>query len=391
MTYILPIGPACLGLACLPLNLLRRSSVAFVVSTWSVRLKKLALITVLVVIAGIYTQRAAVLEAVMARGLDARMNGNILTSLDDGLHVALCGAGGPMPAPKASGPCVAVVAGDQLYVVDAGTDGVRNLGRMGYQVGDVAAVFITHFHSDHIDTLGEMATLRWAAGSHPSPLPVYGPTGVETVVDGFNKAYSHDFVHRHEHHGDLVAPYRSAGMTAFPFELPADANLTRVFEGGGLTVDALAVDHMPVDPAVGYLFSYKGRTALITGDTDKSAVIEQHAKGVDLLVHEALAPNLVTMMNAAAAKNGNAVMEKITFDILDYHASPKEAAETARDAGVGHLLYYHIVPPLVFPGQELLFLDGAEDIFPDYTVGQDGVSFSLPANSDEIVKTRSGL
>ena len=354
-------------------------------------MKKIVVFVVLVAAVAAYSQRAAILTVVMARGLDARMNENILSSLDDGLHVALCGAGGPMPAPNASGPCVAVVAGDQLYVVDSGTDGVRNLGRMGYQVGDVAAVFITHFHSDHIDTLGEMATLRWAAGSNPSPLPVYGPTGVETVVDGFNKAYSHDFVYRHEHHGDLVAPYRSAGMTAFPFPLPTDANLTRVFEGGGLTVDALAVDHMPVDPAVGYLFTYKGRTALITGDTDESVVVEQHANGVDLLVHEALAPNLVMMMNAAAAKNGNAVMEKITFDILDYHASPKEAAETARSAGVGHLLYYHIVPPLVFPGQELLFLDGAEDIFPDYTVGQDGVSFSLPANSDEIVKTRSGL
>jgi ribonuclease Z len=354
-------------------------------------MKKIVVFVVLVAAVAAYSQRAAILAAVMTRGLDARMNENILASLDDGLHVALCGAGGPMPAPNASGPCVAVVAGDQLYVVDSGTDGVRNLGRMGYQVGDVAAVFITHFHSDHIDTLGEMATLRWAAGSNPSPLPVYGPTGVETVVEGFNKAYSHDFVYRHEHHGDLVAPYKSAGMTAFPFQLPSDANLIRVFEGGGLTVDALGVDHMPVDPAVGYLFTYKGRTALITGDTDESPVIEQHANGVDLLVHEALAPNLVMMMNAAAAKNGNAVMEKITFDILDYHASPKEAAETARAAGVGHLLYYHIVPPLVFPGQELLFLDGAEDIFPDYTVGQDGVSFSLPANSDEIVKTRSGL
>ena len=95
--------------------------------------------------------------------------------------------------------------------------------------GDVAAVFITHFHSDHIDTLGEMATLRWAAGSNPSPLPVYGPTGVETVVDGFNKAYSHDFVYRHEHHGDLVSPDRSAGMMHFPL-IPTDANLTRVFE-----------------------------------------------------------------------------------------------------------------------------------------------------------------
>ncbi len=354
-------------------------------------MRKIGLIAVLVVIVGIYLNRAAVIEVVMERGMSARLDSNILDSLEDGLHVALCGAGGPMPAPNASGPCVAVVAGDRLYIVDAGTDGVRNLSRMGYQVGDIAAVFITHFHSDHIDTLGEMATIRWAAGSNPLPLPVHGPSGVESIVAGFNMAYAHDFVYRHEHHGDLVAPLKAAGLTAHPFTLPDGAQLTRVFEADGLTVDALGVDHLPVDPAVGYLFTYKGRTALITGDTDKSAVIEQHAKGIDLLVYEALAPNLVMMMNAAATKNGNAVMEKITLDILDYHASPQEAAETARDAEVGHLLYYHIVPPLVFPGQELLFLDGAEDIFSDYTVGRDGVSFSMPAKSDVIENTRNGL
>ena len=90
-------------------------------------------------------------------------------------------------------------------------------------------------------------------------------------------------------------------------------------------------------------------------------------------------------------KKGRRIMAKITYDILDYHASPVEAAETARDAGVGHLLYYHIVPPLVIPGQDVLYLDGAEDIFPDYTIGQDGVSFTLPANSDEIRLTRKAL
>jgi hypothetical protein len=43
-----------------------------------------------------------------------------------------------------------------------------------------------------------------------------------------------------------------------------------------------------------------------------------------------------------------------------------------RDAGVGHLLCYHIVPPMMF-------------------LGQDGVVFSLPANSDEIIQTSEGL
>ena len=87
----------------------------------------------------------------------------------------------------------------------------------------------------------------------------------------------------------------------------------------------------------------------------------------------------------------NDTLAKIMFDVPDYHASPREAAETARNAGVGHLLYYHVVPPIIVPGQETLWLNGAGDIFPDYTVGYDGVSFSLPANSTEIIQTRKGM
>jgi ribonuclease Z len=96
-------------------------------------------------------------------------------------------------------------------------------------------------------------------------------------------------------------------------------------------------------------------------------------------------------MHDTAVKNGDKVTAKITHDILDYHTSPVEAAETARDAGVGHLLYYHIVPPVIFPGQETLFLDGAEDIFAAYTVGKDGTAFSLPAGSSDIIQTSTGL
>jgi len=356
-------------------------------------MKKLFTVIGILALAGIiiYSQRATIAGRLMERGLEARLGADVVTEMEDGLHLALCGAGGPMPAPNASGPCVAVVAGKQLFVVDAGTDGVRNLGRMGYQAGNIQGVFLTHFHSDHIDGLGEMGTLRWAAGDNGSPLPVYGPPGVERVVNGFNESYAQDFIYRHEHHGDMVAPMSAAGLKAMPFTTPPMGELALVYEGGGLTVEALAVEHAPVEPAVGYLFTYKGRTLLITGDTTKQDNIRKFSEGIDLLVHEALAPNLLMMMHEAAKRQGNKIMAKIFVDVLDYHASPVEAAETARDAGVGHLLYYHIVPPLVIPGQQALWLNGAEDIFADYTVGQDGVSFSLPANSDEIIMTRKGL
>jgi len=339
----------------------------------------------------IYTQRLAIVTRVMEKGLESRLFADRIAELEDGLHLALCGAGGPLPAPNASGPCVAVVAGNRLFIVDAGTDSPRNLGRMGYPAGNVEAVLLTHFHSDHIDGLGELATLRWAAGANSNPLPVFGPEGVTEVVDGFNLAYSQDFIYRNEHHGDTVTPLSGAGLLARPFAQPALGELVTLIDEDGLKVDALAVHHSPVEPAVGYRFSYKGRSLLITGDTTKLDNIERFANGVDLLVHEALAPNLVGLMNTTAKRIGNTIIAKITDDIPDYHATPVQAAETARDAEVGHLLYYHIVPPLVVPGQKELFLNGAQRIFPRYTIGQDGVSFSLPAGSKEIIKTRSGL
>lgn len=354
--------------------------------------KTLIVMGVIVIVTGlIYSQRVPLLSRVMERGVETRMGLNIADSLSDGLHVGLCGAGGPMPSPTASGPCVVVLAGTRLFMFDTGTNGVRNLARMGFLPGDIEAVFLTHFHSDHMDGLGETGTIRWAAGDNTSPLPVYGPKGIKKVVKGFNLAYSHDFTYRHEHHGDIVAPLSGAGLEARQFDQPEMGELTEIINEGDLKIEALRVTHSPVEPAVGYRITYKDRSALISGDTIKLKNIEQFAKGVDMLVHEALAPNLVNMMGRAAEKNGNQIMAKVAHDILDYHASPVEAAETARDAGVGHLLYYHIVPPIMFPGQGDLYLNGAEDIFPDYTLGTDGVLFSLPAGSKSINKVSDGL
>jgi ribonuclease Z len=336
-------------------------------------------------------QQKRILTAVLQKGIESRISADLMSDLPDGLHLGLCGAGGPLPAPNASGACVVIIAGERLFVVDAGTDGLRNLSRMGLSAGRIEAVFLTHFHSDHIDGLGEMATIRWVANANTAPLPVYGPTGVQTVVDGFNMAYSMDTVYRHDHHGDSVAPLVGKGMLAKEFVTPTGNDLVSLLADADLNIEVLTVGHAPVVPAVGYRFTYKGRTLLISGDTIAVDSVREHAQGIDLLVHEALAPNLVNMMHKAALNSGNAVLAKVTADILDYHASPVAAAQIAKDAGVGHLLYYHIVPPLVLPGQESLFLDGAEKIFPAYTVGQDGVFFSLPADSDEIIKLKNGL
>ncbi|CAA0119091.1 Ribonuclease Z [Halioglobus japonicus] len=356
-------------------------------------MKKPLLILLVIAVVGLiaYTQRAEIAMRLMSAGAKSAMTENVMDRLEDGLHVTLCGAGGPLPDPKRSGPCIAVVAGKQLFIVDAGTNGLRNLLRMRFPVGEIEAVLLTHFHSDHLDGLGEMATIRWVNAANTKPLPVIGPQGVQKVVNGFNTAYQQDSMGRHDHHGDTVAPLSGFGMIARPFPVPKMGELETIYEQGDVKIQALLVDHGPVKPAVGYLFNYKDRSVLISGDTSKSANIEQFAQGVDLLLHEALAPNLVGLMNEAATETGATEIAKITLDIQNYHASPVDAAETARDAGVGHLVFYHIVPPLILPGMDEAFLEGVDEVYPNYTLSIDGTSFSLPAGSTDIIEVGNAL
>jgi ribonuclease Z len=112
-----------------------------------------------------------------------------------------------------------------------------------------------------------------------------------------------------------------------------------------------------------FRYTEESRSLLIIGDTAKSANVQKFAEGVDLLVHEALATNLVEMVEKVAKKTGNSSDAKMMHDIRDYPTSPLEAAETARDSGIEHLLCRHTVPPLVFLEQKMLLLNGAELFF----------------------------
>ncbi|MEQ8485160.1 MAG: MBL fold metallo-hydrolase [Pseudomonadales bacterium] len=344
------------------------------------------LMTALVVGAALaYAYGGELALRLMSRAVSSNMATDALAALPDGLHLAVCGAGAPLPDSERSGPCLAVIAGGTLLAFDAGTGGARNLQRMGFPPGRLGALFVTHFHSDHIDGLGEMAMLRWTGGSHLGPLPVHGPTGIGQVVEGFNLAYAQDAAYRTAHHGAEVAPPSGAGAVAVAFEPPAPGTRVTVWREGELSVSAFSVDHTPVVPAVGYRVDYRGRSLVISGDTVATDDVRRAAEGVDLLAHEALSPRLVGVLNRAAVDAGASSVAKITLDILDYHTTPVEAAELAAAAGARHLLLYHVVPPLPLPGLARVFLDGVSDAYDGpVTLARDGLLISLPAGSDEV-------
>ena len=303
-----------------------------------------------------------------------------LAELPDGIHVLLCGAGSPVTDINRSGPCVAVQAGAHLYVIDAGTNGGRNISRFGVGVGRVEAVLLTHAHSDHIDGLGELGMLNWTNGNRAAPLPVYGPPVVSDVVAGFNLAYAADARYRIAHHPDSVVPAAGAGLRAEPFPLPADGELRTVIQTtDGVRISAFRVSHEPVSEAVGYRIDYGERAVVVSGDTAKSDNLIRHARGVDLLVHEALGTRITARIAAAADAAGASGPAQLMRDIVTYHATPVEAAESAAEAGAGRLLIHHIAPQLPLAALERVFLAGVADAYDGpVTLGTDGTLISLP-------------
>lgn len=347
-------------------------------------------ITVLGVLVGLAVAlgwyfRAEIGERLFAYGIDAAIGRNGVAALPDGLHVVMCGTGSPLPDPSRAGPCTAVIAGQRVFIVDVGAGAVRNFGRMGLPVGDIDAVFLTHYHSDHIDGLGELMLLRWTGGGHRVPLPIYGPPGVEDLVGGLARAYAMDSAHRVAHHGEEVVPPGGQGGEARTFAVPAAGAMRTLYSGDGLRVQAFRVDHGPVRPAVGYRFDYGGRSVVISGDTTRNDMVARACGGCDLLVHEALNIDMVRAARHRVEASGNVRLAQILGDITDYHTTPVEAEEIAAQARARMLVLTHIVPAAPNGLVEAYFLRGTGEVYDGQTVlARDGMRFTLPADSTAI-------
>lgn len=328
-------------------------------------------------------------QALYERAAAGRVGRDVTAALPDGLHVGLCGTGSPLPSRDRAGSCTAVIAGKHLFVVDAGEGGARNISLMGLPITRIEALFITHFHSDHIDGIGQMMLLRWTGSDNTAPLPVYGTTEVTAVIAGFNAAFATDNGYRTAHHGPAIANPASAGATPHPFALPANAPTAIVYDADGVRITAIRVNHAPITDAVGYRFDYKGRSIVLSGDTSASPTFDAAAKGADLMVHEALQPALVKAITKGLDAKGATKTAQITRDIIGAHSTPEVAADSARAAGVRQLVLSHLVPVLPSRFFYPAFLGDAKAHFSGpITVGEDGMLFSLPAGTTEIHQSR---
>jgi len=308
---------------------------------------------------------------------------------DDALRVGICGSSAPLPSRDRAKACVAAFAGGKFYVVDVGPESVENLVLWRIPMASIGGVLLTHFHSDHIGDLGELNLQTWAGG-RPGPLDVYGGPGVEQVVGGFNQAYRLDQGYRTVHHTARVLPPKTWPMVAHTValdgpETPARSRTGLVVDDGALRITAIEVNHDPIVPAYAYRFDYKGRSVVVTGDLKFHPPLIAAARGADILVCEAIARSMVEALQRGSAAAGRDRQAAIMHDIQNYHISPVEAADIANQAGIGLLVFHHLLPaPDAFLTRRLFTHSVSEARRGKWDMASDGSLYTLPLGSGEV-------
>lgn len=257
--------------------------------------------------------------------------------------------GGPRPRKVSSAAAQVIVVNGSAYVIDCGDGVARQLVMADVPLNSIRSVFITHHHSDHNADYGNLLLLAWTAGLRTG-VDTWGPPPLQRMTKLFFEMNAYDIDTRVADEGrPALAPLVHA------HELTKSGFVT---QDENVKVTATLVHHPPVTPSFAYRFDTADRSIVISGDTTPTPTLIELAKGVDVLVHEAL---LVAGVDRIAARVPNAPALKQS--ILSHHTRAEDAGRVAREAGAKLLVLSHFVPPDDPEITEQMWIDAARTQF----------------------------
>ena len=249
---------------------------------------------------------------------------------DQGARLVILGTGTPNADPARSGPAVAVVAGGQAYLVDAGPGIVRRAAAAaathGIEALDASRLdilFLTHLHSDHTVGLPDVILSPWVL-DRPDPIRIFGPPGTAEMTGHIEAAWQEDI---HIRLSGLEP--REANPEAYR-AVVSETTGGLVYEDGNVRVTAIPVLHGSWPHPLGYRFDAGGTSIVISGDARPSESLVDACGGCDILVHE--------VYSSEAFLTRPPEWQRYH---ADSHTSTAELAEIAGRARPGLLVLYH--------------------------------------------------
>lgn len=297
------------------------------------------------------------------------------------LDVCLLGSGGMMPLPYRFLTALMTRYNGSSLLIDCGEGTQVAVKEKGWSFKPIDVICFTHYHGDHISGLPGLL-LTMGNADRTEPLTLIGPRGLERVVNALR----------------VIAPELPFEIRFIEITKPEEA-----IELNGYRITAFKVNHNVI--CYGYTLEIlrqgrfsperareqeiplklwnplqKGQTIELEGKTyTPDMVLGPDRKGIKLTYTTDTRPTDSILRNA---KNSDLFIcegmygeDEKTDKAKGYkHMTFREAAELAREAGVGEMWLTHYSPSLIRPDD---YMDTVRAIFPQSYPGKDGKSVEL--------------
>jgi len=264
------------------------------------------------------------------------------------LSVVFLGTGGSVPTARRATACLLARVGGERLLFDCGEGSQRQMQRSTGLV-QIDEIYVTHYHADHY--LGVPGLLKtYDLQGRERPLRIVGPPGLRDLFRALSR-----IIGRISYEVELVELAEGDAMRHDGYEVRCFGVDHRVRAYGYALVederpgrfDAEAAERLGVKPGpdFGRLQAgeavpgsdgavhprqvlgepRRGRKVVVTGDTAPCEMARLAARDAEVLVHD-----------------GSFADEEIERAVETGHSTARQAAQTARDAGVKLLALVHI-------------------------------------------------
>ncbi|MBN2228233.1 MAG: MBL fold metallo-hydrolase [Candidatus Thorarchaeota archaeon] len=222
------------------------------------------------------------------------------------MKITMLGTGTSYPDPERVQSGILIESDNENVLLDIGSGVLHRLTQLQFDLGDISAIFISHFHVDHCSDFLTLCQSMWLTHSE-EPLRVYGPPFIHEWSRGVR---------------DIAFPYLTEKLDVQISRL----NENEITQVGDISVSNCPTIHSTVDTRA-FRVESEGKSIVFSSDTAPCRSVVELARNTDILIHEC---------NWLDGPHPEGV-----------HTSPSELTQIIEDADPARVVLTHLSPDVV--------------------------------------------